>query len=565
MNKLLKYEKLYIKITWLYIALSIGLFMFYYNLGHSIDKENKYLLILFFSIVIVLNTIKGAHLTEWIVKSNVNYFFTKILELAFIAFGGVYLKIGEWTFTFVALMIVAVTFVKGRIGGFAIIISWLCIRFIVQASYSISNDESIFKIIFEQQEIYSIIFKLCIAIMIASLCGVIFREMSLKETENKKLYIELQERYEQLASAQEQVLSRNKQLVDTNKALEDANVMMEESNKRLTASIAEFYTLQEIGRVIGSIFDIQELLGHVNDIIIGVMGVNNSIVLTYNEDKEKFKVNTTNIKEHSDLIIINDNINCEVLFDCLKEKKPIMENFADSDTYPFIKNREVKSLICVPLSTKSRKFGMVIVEHKYFNAFDENNLRLLTVIGQQVGIGMENASLYQQMHEMATIDGLTQVYNRLYFQERLLKEFSDARENNYKLSLAIFDIDHFKKFNDTYGHMFGDKVLKNIAQLVKKSIRSRDIIARFGGEEFVLLFPRTSLEEAFEKVERLRKKIAGITIKDDVVAASVTVSFGVSCYPESSLTENELISRADDALYDAKSAGRNCAKVADYI
>ena len=340
---------------------------------------------------------------------------------------------------------------------------------------------------------------------------------------------------------------------------------MEESNKRLTASIAEFYTLQEIGRVIGSIFDIQELLGHVNDIIIGVMGVNNSIVLTYNEDKEKFKVNTTNIKEHSDLIIINDNINCEVLFDCLKEKKPIMENFADSDTYPFIKNREVKSLICVPLSTKSRKFGMVIVEHKYFNAFDENNLRLLTVIGQQVGIGMENASLYQQMHEMATIDGLTQVYNRLYFQERLLKEFSDARENNYKLSLAIFDIDHFKKFNDTYGHMFGDKVLKNIAQLVKKSIRSRDIIARFGGEEFVLLFPRTSLEEAFEKVERLRKKIAGITIKDDVVAASVTVSFGVSCYPESSLTENELISRADDALYDAKSAGRNCAKVADYI
>ncbi len=565
MNKLLKYEKLYIRITWIYIALSIILLLFHYNLDHSADRANKYLLILFFSVVIVLNTIKGAYLTQWVIKSNVNYFFTKVIELVFIAFGGVYLRTGEWTFAFVALMVIAVTFVKGRKGGLVIITSWLLIFIIIQASYNIGHNKNIFNTMFEQQEIYWIVFKLFIVIMIIVLCGVIFRDMSLKETENEKLYTELHERYEQLAAVQEQVLSRNKQLIDTNKALEDANVMMEESNKKLTASIAEFYTLQEIGRVIGSIFNIQDLLGHVNDIILGVMGVNNSIVLTYDEDKEKFKVNTSNIQEHSDLITINDNINCEVLLECLKEKKPILENFADEDTYPFIKNREVKSLICVPLSTKSRKFGMVIVEHKYFNAFDENNLRLLTVIGQQVGIGMENASLYQQMHEMATVDGLTKVFNRLYFQERLLKEFSDARQNNYKLSLAIFDIDHFKKFNDTYGHLFGDKVLKNIAQLVKKSIRSTDIIARFGGEEFVLLFPRTSLEEAFEKVERLRKKIAGITIKDDVVAASVTVSFGVSCYPESALKENELISRADDALYDAKSAGRNCVKVSDYL
>jgi len=123
------------------------------------------------------------------------------------------------------------------------------------------------------------------------------------------------------------------------------------------------------------------------------------------------------------------------------------------------------------------------------------------------------------------------------------------------------DIDHFKRFNDTFGHLFGDKVLKHIAHLMKKSLRSGDIIARYGGEEFVILLPRTSVKEAYDKVERLRNIVAKTTIKDELVEASVTVSFGVSSYPEFANTESELLKTADNALYDAKESGRNCVRI----
>jgi diguanylate cyclase (GGDEF)-like protein len=113
-----------------------------------------------------------------------------------------------------------------------------------------------------------------------------------------------------------------------------------------------------------------------------------------------------------------------------------------------------------------------------------------------------------------------------------------------------------------FGHLFGDKVLSRIATLIKKSLRSDDVIARYGGEEFVILLPRTGIKEAYYKVERLRELIAKTSITDGTVTSSVTVSFGVSSYPELSSSESELLKMADDALYDAKESGRNCVKIA---
>ncbi|MCX7843019.1 MAG: sensor domain-containing diguanylate cyclase [Clostridia bacterium] len=378
------------------------------------------------------------------------------------------------------------------------------------------------------------------------------------EEENQKLVKELSEKYDLLAVAQEESKYQYEKLKET-------NIKLEETNNKLTASIAEFYTLQQISQAISSILDVKELLRFINDVILGVLGVNNTTIVLYDEKRNRLKVHTTNIKDQAELIILKDNINCEILLNALCNSKPILDNFVDPDDYPFVAGREVNSLICVPLTTKTRRFGLVIVEHKYNNAFDDNNVRLLDIIGQQVGIAMENAELYQKMQEMATIDGLTGVYNRLYFTERLKTELENAKKGEYQLSLAIFDIDHFKRFNDTFGHLFGDKVLQSISNTVKASLRSTDILARFGGEEFIILFPYTNLEEAYEKVEILRKKIANTQVKDEYITASVTVSFGISSFPVCAFTEADLISSADDALYQAKAAGRNCAKVANKL
>ncbi len=378
------------------------------------------------------------------------------------------------------------------------------------------------------------------------------------EKENQRLVIELGEKYEQLEAAQNEIKNQYDKLKDSNHKLEDTNL-------RLTKSIAEFYTLQQISEGIGSIFDINELLKFVNDVILGVMGVNYSTIVFFDHKKNKLKVHFTNVKDKEDLAILSDNINCKFLLDILESEKSILENDVIPEKFEFIQSRVVGSFICIPLSSKSRKFGLLLIEHKNKNTLNNENLRLVTTICKSVSMAIENAELYASMQVLATIDGLTGVFNRVYFHQKFESEFKLAKESGYELTLVILDIDYFKKFNDTYGHLFGDVVLKSVAQTVKNSLRATDTMARFGGEEFVIILPRTSIKKAFEKVEYLRHKIANSVITDSLVSASVTASFGIASFPETSKSITEIIKDADNALYKAKDNGRNRIEVAkDY-
>lgn len=378
------------------------------------------------------------------------------------------------------------------------------------------------------------------------------------EKENQRLVIELGEKYEQLEAAQNEIKNQYDKLKESNHKLEDTNL-------RLTKSIAEFYTLQQISEAIGSIFDINELLKFVNDVILGVMGVNYSTIVFFDHKKNKLKVHYTNVKDKEDLAILSDNINCKFLLDILESEKPILENDVIPEKFEFIQSRIIGSFICIPLSSKSRKFGLLLIEHKNKNTLNNENLRLVTTICKSVSMAIENAELYASMQVLATIDGLTGVFNRVYFHQKFENEFKLAKESGYELTLVILDIDYFKKFNDTYGHLFGDVVLKSVVQTVKNSLRATDTMARFGGEEFVIILPRTSIKKAFEKVEYLRHKIANSVITDSLVSASVTASFGIASFPETSKSITEIIKDADNALYKAKDNGRNRIEVAkDY-
>ncbi|MBZ4672593.1 MAG: response regulator receiver modulated diguanylate cyclase with sensor [Deferribacteraceae bacterium] len=155
--------------------------------------------------------------------------------------------------------------------------------------------------------------------------------------------------------------------------------------------------------------------------------------------------------------------------------------------------------------------------------------------------------------EMSMKDYLTKVYNRRYFSERFESELELAKRANRTFSLVIFDIDHFKQVNDTYGHNVGDTVLKRISELVKNRLRKVDVFARWGGEEFIILLPETKLNSAINLAENLRKMIEEAQILDD---RKVTVSFGVTEYKNGD-TVDSVVKRADDMLYKAKSSGRN--------
>ena len=161
------------------------------------------------------------------------------------------------------------------------------------------------------------------------------------------------------------------------------------------------------------------------------------------------------------------------------------------------------------------------------------------------------------LHDLATKDEKTQVYNNRFFKNVFELEFERAKRKKQKLSLAIIDIDFFKKINDTYGHLMGDKILLELAQTVQETIRKYDCLARFGGEEFIVLLPGTSKNTAKIVSERIRKNI----LKNSVLKKyKLTVSIGLTEYKNSD-TIKKMIKRSDKALYLAKGKGRDRVEI----
>jgi len=170
----------------------------------------------------------------------------------------------------------------------------------------------------------------------------------------------------------------------------------------------------------------------------------------------------------------------------------------------------------------------------------------------------EQVMLLEKLRTMATVDSLTGVFNRRHFIELCGKEIDRAKRSGRSISLIIMDLDHFKEINDTYGHEAGDYTLKVVAQTCRNCLRSNDIFGRYGGEEFTICLPETPSDTALEVAERLRRKIAGMTLVVDNTEFKVTASFGVIGVQETEDVElDDLLKKADRALYRSKEAGRN--------
>ena len=172
------------------------------------------------------------------------------------------------------------------------------------------------------------------------------------------------------------------------------------------------------------------------------------------------------------------------------------------------------------------------------------------------GGNVENA-YHEEIYRLTTIDGLTQIFNKRYFMEMLEREISRAHRYHRALSLMIFDIDHFKKVNDTYGHLAGDYVLRHLAATVRNNIRREDIFARYGGEEFAVVLPEIDLTGARHIADKLRKLVAATTFRFEDTDLPITISLGVAACGEELNEPTEFIRIADEKLYEAKQTGRN--------
>lgn len=227
------------------------------------------------------------------------------------------------------------------------------------------------------------------------------------------------------------------------------------------------------------------------------------------------------------------------------------------------KTYKTKSFISLPLRVNGKVIGVMNVSDKLaaMKIFTDDDLRHLSLIAYQTVAQIENIRLCEKLASLAVTDPLTGLFNHRYFQEQLNLEIMRCARYKYALSLIMFDIDFFKTYNDRYGHLAGDRILKQASGLIKEHIRSVDIVCRYGGDEFIVILPNTELDGAKLVSEKIRIAIEkkDFLIQENNKAVKVTISGGVVSY-EKNWGKGVFVARADEALYRAKSEGRNRIK-----
>jgi diguanylate cyclase (GGDEF)-like protein len=215
------------------------------------------------------------------------------------------------------------------------------------------------------------------------------------------------------------------------------------------------------------------------------------------------------------------------------------------------------SLKIVPLRTGQNVLGAVVLGAERPHAYAAEAVRQLEVVAMQAADSIYRARLFEQTERLATTDGLTGLLNHRAFQARLDEHLAQAQRYGKKLSLILCDIDHFKAVNDTYGHPVGDVVLKGVARTLGRDARTTDVVARYGGEEFAVVLPETDAAGALVIAERIRERVAALSLDTGQGPLAVTMSLGVATFPGDGARKAELVERADACLYEAKRGGRN--------
>lgn len=220
--------------------------------------------------------------------------------------------------------------------------------------------------------------------------------------------------------------------------------------------------------------------------------------------------------------------------------------------------RAVRSLISVPLTVGHKAIGILRVDSPKENCFTTEDLRFLNAIGDLGGVAIENAQLYERVEQLAIRDSLTNLYLRRYLMDRLPEEISRHLRSKSEMSFLMMDLDFFKDYNDKYGHMAGDIVLRMVGIFLTDFFNEPgSLVFRYGGEEFCVLLPDCPKQKAVELAEDFRKKIEGQSILLRRKETNITISIGVASFPKDSQIKEDLIHKADAALYKAKKSGRN--------
>ena len=320
-------------------------------------------------------------------------------------------------------------------------------------------------------------------------------------------------------------------------------------------------TLQEAGMALSSTLDSKETSAMILKLIQKVIPFDAGAFLVA-EGAELRLAGLEGIAEGGNLIGQSYPITgCQLCNLVVQHRRPLItESIRREDILlPLPVDFDVRSYLGVPIVFLDHVTGLLALYSRSTNHFAAGDIRVAELFANQAAIALQNSRLFRQMSELAVTDNLTGLINRRGFFELAEKEVERAHRYKRSLCMVMFDIDDFKKVNDTHGHLIGDQVLRVLASTVRRATRSTDTVCRFGGDEFLILMPEAGLEQATATAERLRQKISTEMIV--VTAAgqlSLTISLGVVCLDgDADETVEKLIERADAAMYKAKAAGKN--------
>lgn len=335
---------------------------------------------------------------------------------------------------------------------------------------------------------------------------------------------------------------------------------------------AQMALLQEVGMKLVSIGKPDELFASIVTETRQRLHYDTCAILEVSGDHLVFKASSEEFPK--ELIGLNIPIGKGITGRCALERKVVNVGDVRLDPDYIVSGiRDIRSEIACPVISDGALLGVLTVESKNENAFNEDDIRLLSILSLQVAVGMRNARMYAEIERLAITDPLTGLYNYRYFYQRLGSELARSQRYHHPLSVIMIDLDDFKKINDLYGHLRGDRVLKEAADAIRKNIRrfdepmvakgaELDIISRYGGEEFIIIQPDTPLPGARVCAERLRSiletsigSLCGLPGAGQA-PLRVTGSFGVASFQEGEGLE-DFVKRADAAMYLAKEQGKN--------
>ena len=315
---------------------------------------------------------------------------------------------------------------------------------------------------------------------------------------------------------------------------------------KLEEQLDVFTNLLEISQYINQYIKSQDLFPLINDMLIGVFGA---------------KYSTIYIKSGEDYIPVTPR---QFSAESIEAEKALIHQYherhfvlnSEEPIYQSTGNQQaIYSCLGVPIQINSAPLGFVIIQHQQKYYFTNQHGTFLTSLANHIGVAIENNILYNQIIESASKDGLTNIFNKKYFYDTLTN-MANMELLNY--SIVMIDIDNFKKVNDTFGHPYGDEVLKTVCSIIKHYTRPKDIVARYGGEEIIIFFNQFTDEELLRvRLEAIRQKIEDTSIPGDHFTSSVTASFGCFIKQDKPLSLDEVIKKADHNLYISKHNGKN--------